>query len=343
VDHIFLTDHPDSMAHHPFELLGLGERDEDGARVLICQNGRETKFHIGFEADLMPIGLKGHLDIPIGDALERAYREKDLGLVHALRDKDALVLVPHTEDKDTEWIRQLGVDGIEIINLHALVDPKIRGRHLGMQALDPIPNLLGLAFDPYGRHSPDFFQLYFLNRPAVPLSKWDALLQQGMKVFGYGGTDSHENALPFKASDGERLDSHRRMMRVLSHYVEEGPVKEQLRRGRFWIVMEGLGMPERLDLTYGAFRPGSQAPFQPGVWLHMKHPRPGFQVRLSLFKDGQRVQVFENDELWFEPSRGIYRVEVEIQPLHLKKFAPHDMEALRAWYPWMYSQPIWIE
>jgi hypothetical protein len=51
-----------------------------------------------------------------------------------MRDAGALVWVAHSEQRTTEHLLDIAPAGIELYNLHANIDPKIRPMYLGLDA-----------------------------------------------------------------------------------------------------------------------------------------------------------------------------------------------------------------
>ena len=106
-----------------------------------------------------------------------------------------LLWIAHTEEKDVDYLRSLNLDGLELYNLHADVDPRSRQEWLGIE--DPggfVGDLLRFA-QPRFNFAPDLALMTFLSRQETSLTKWDTLLSEGRRVAGSGGCDAHENVV----------------------------------------------------------------------------------------------------------------------------------------------------
>lgn len=309
-DFAFLTDHATLMADSAFADLfltnpaagDLAERaaaDPDpGVDVvgsdLRCADdvaaGHRVHLAVGGENELMPVALRRHLGTTAAER-HTAMTAGTPAAVRAFHAAGGAVLVAHGESRSLEQLTQLaeaGLDGMEVYNLHANIDPKIRGPYLG---LDPVGALAGLAPWLVGRPvseggpEPDLAFLGFLSPNNNQLTKFDTLLSAGYKLAPVLGSDIHENTLKEPLSDGERGDGYRRLMRWFGNYLllpagekklTSGLLREALVAGRSFGVFEIFGPPQGFDFhaaTPGAsFELGQQAPI--GARLLISLPRP---------------------------------------------------------------------
>lgn len=308
VDWVFVTDHPKNMIFFDFSALFLESPGRDtlflpyANQLGGCSNGHHPWLSVGMEANLIAIGMQSHW------GMTPAERDKNYGGEdHPTREglvaqTQALVLLPHSERKTwtVERITQVAPHGIEIYNIHANLDPKIRAADLDWSPFSRLADLLVHLVDPWGEFKPRFSFLAFLEVHPVYFEKWDALIANYQtdptqpKIFGYGATDSHENVFPQKASDGLRFDAHHRLVQLLSNHFlvplstpSQTPLQKfqallaSIQNGRGWEVFEGFGTP--LGLHFYAqqgstlFLPGDELSLlggsvQLGVALPRLHP-----------------------------------------------------------------------
>lgn len=350
MDFAFVTDHPASAAEQPYEDLFWtqpGDEVVDGiANRIACDGGWGVLTLPGIEDELMPVGLDRHVS---QDAAEndRLYNGTDEETVLAEIAAGGTVLQAHTEGQtmDDLLARQgYGQRGVEMFNLHAMVDPNKREEDLGLDAYGYIAALgpfLGGETDA----EPDLSFLAFYEEQTVSLERWDALNRVAFSV-GVAGTDAHENAIPSVMEDGERGDSYRRMIRWFSNVVlvdGDAPADLQaaLDAGRSFVAFEVLGTPTGFDVSYGDLEMGGEA----GVGgtlvvscptLAPESPRDGAapEIDVAVFKDGAVWQEGCGEFAVTEP--GVYRVRVEIVPTHLSGFLDDQVALIRR-FPWLYS------
>ncbi len=351
-DFAFLTDHPAHAAFQPFAtLLQPQGQDEllDGGRAnrLRCDDGRTLLTLPGIEDELMPVGLDAHA-AEVGAAADALYNGTDEATVAAEVAAGGTVLQAHTEQRPLEELldRQAwGLSGVEIFNLHAMVDPDIREEALGLDAfgmLDAIAPFLAGQTDA----EPDLAFLAFYQQQDVSLEKWDAMNAVAPTV-GTAGTDAHENALPMLLSDGERVDSYRRMMSWFSNILlVDGDaytdVEAALRAGRNLVAFEALGTPASFDVRYGdlemAGTGAAGGSLEVGCpTLAAESPQDGNvpTITVHVLKDGAPFAEGCGAHALTEP--GVYRVRVDITPTHLTGFLGDQAASLVRAYPWLYS------
>ncbi|HNH50451.1 MAG TPA: hypothetical protein PKY30_25690, partial [Myxococcota bacterium] len=248
--------------------LKLREGDEviDGvANSMGCPDGHRVLLMPGIEDELMPVGLTRQVSEDPEEA-DQIYNSYDTSTVAAEAAAGALVLHAHTESKNLEKLKELqaaGLRGVEIFNLHAMLDPDIRKDYLG---LDPLGYLqdLGPFLETDGDITPDLGFLAIFQEQGISLEYYDSLAALG-PITAHAGTDAHQNVLPPLLSDGERFDSYRRMISLFSNLLMvqgEGPtaVKEALASGRNYVVFEVLGTPTGLSVAYEGQEAGGGGP-----------------------------------------------------------------------------------
>ncbi len=373
VDALLLTDHAPHLDRLSFEDAFLSQSGDEpaaggGAVWWRCPDGHRVLVAVGSENGLMPVLLRRHPGEPdIGaDALEALYDGVDSASVRAFRAAGALVLVNHTEGRPLAWLRERELDGIEIYNLHANVDPrKDTGPGRPRAALAWLLRFLQGNL----RLTPDLSLLAFLAPNTNALAKWDALLAEGRRLLGVAGTDAHQNAFPRLMADGERGDSYRRMIRWFSNHVlvdaarfEVAPaaaVREGLESRRLLVAFEGLGSPvgaafsartpagetvpiggeapvgSRLSLALPRLPDGHPAAPPPRVSLRLLRVEPEGAVEVARREDGTAVE-------YVAASPGVYRAEVWMEPLHAAPYVPDMAEQLVRPVPWVYTNPIWV-
>ena len=259
IDVAYQTDHPTHMAEIPFEdLLHIRDGDdpvfgEDGSPIanrIPCANGHDVLLRAGAEDALMPVGMTRHVPgtPEERDALMSQYTAEAAA---TMREAGAWIWVAHTEEKTFDDLQRIGVDGIEVYQLHANLDPRSRTEFLGLDAVGPIADLFPLLAGTTRMHA-DIAFLGFVEDNAPSLARWAELLQV-RPVVGTAGTDAHENTFPEEMPDGERLDSYRRMMSWFSnHLLVEGELtlesaQDALGSGRVLIVFDLFGSAAGAD------------------------------------------------------------------------------------------------
>ncbi len=356
IDFAFLTDHPAQAAYQPYADLMLNRDDDedvDGiAKRLHCDTGTTTLWMPGIEDELMPIGLDRHVT---EDAAEndRIYNNVDQETFDAEIAAGGLVLQAHTEGKDLATLLErqaMGLAGVEMFNLHAMVDPTKREEDLG---LDPYDWLTAISPWVTGTTDaePDLVFLGFYQAQDVSLERWDALSAVSPTV-GTAGTDAHQNALPSPMRDGERVDSYRRMMRWFSNVAlvdadTPAAYQEAIAAGRLFVAFEALGTPSGWDVHYGDLEMAGTAPVGDALvvscpTLSADSPQMGEAPEIS-------VTVYRDGVAWHEgcgtlpvTEAGVYRAVATITPHHLRTFLDTEADALIVPYPWLYSNAFRI-
>ena len=366
---LFLSEHSGTMADVPFEeVLVPLHREGDrwlgpaGATVALglrCPDGSEIAVLPGAENALMPLALDRH---PEAADLNARYRGRSVEDVEAFAAAGAVTFVNHTEDWETGEIAALPVDGIEVYNLHANIDPKTN-----LAALSRAGPFLALGED---APDPDLAPLGFLLESEAGLAHWSRLAQQRRTV-GVLAHDSHQNVKellgPF--SDGDRLDSYRRVLAwfsdvLLVRQVDTASLKEALRGGRLYVAFDFLGRPVGFDaLVVDAAgevvcEQGAGVPFSDGLEVRVTLPALSEEVQegvdppeirarlLRMEADGTTFVVAESlsDPSWAVPAPGVYRVEVRIVPHHLRpRLGTTATELSERDLPWIYGNPFYLQ
>jgi hypothetical protein len=376
IDAAFLSDHPNHMADYAFSdlLLSRGtDRVVTGASGSLsnlisgCANGHEPLVSVGFESRLMTLGMDHHAP---GDVQTRGslYTSETNAAVTQIRsDTGGLVMIPHTESRSVSLIETLDPDGVEIYNFHANMDPKIRKASLGLPQFDNVMDILPYWIDPYHQEEPDLAILAFYQVSDVYARIWNQLLSDGKKYTGFAGNDSHQNTLPYKASDGERLDSHRRLMRwFTNHFLVAGlgleAIRSAIQAGRGWMVAEGLGTPVGADFYAqaggtsvsvggtGSFVAGNTRIYSPLPALHSSSPQGKVKPiviqrlrKVSAPDQAPIVATVVNRDLDYAVDQsGIYRLEISIVPLHLAPWADIDLDKTEQEFLWIVTNPIYL-
>ena len=365
-DYVFLTDHAAHMADAEFpELLFLEPGDEplldaQGAPIanyIPCGDGRRVLVTVGNENTFMSAGLEHH--VPGDPAARRAiYEGQDSATADAMHQAGGLALIAHTESRDVAWLKSMPIDGIEVFNVHAAIDPDIRADYLGLDGYAAAASILPFTRQDEDGPQPDFALLGFLEHLPVYGQKWDEMLAARM-ITGTAGTDVHENTFAQILRDGERGDSYRRLMRWFSNIaLINGPVspttvKSAILAGRSYVAFEILGVPEGFDFhaeSAGSIvEMGGEA--AAGAVIVAKAPRvwnldkavepPTISMRVLRIADGATTTAGEGDEVRLDPAKpGIYRVEVRIVPKHVRPYLGDQGDPFITERPWIYSNPI---
>ncbi len=371
IDFAALTDHDDTMADEEFATLfnmrGTDQpvKDASGQQIasrIVCDDGHEVLVTVGGENDLMPIMFDHHVP---GTAAERhaIYNGTSAADIAAMRDAGALIWVAHTEQHPTDELRTTAPDGIELYNLHANIDPKIRADFLGLDGYGAISAAVEFADTNDGGPEPDLALLSFLapNQPA--LARWNDLLAEGVKIPATAGSDAHENALPVILADNERGDSYRRVMRWFSNVVlvtdprDPAQIEAALAKGRVFSVFELMGTPEGFDVVAtGGGELGDTVSFN-ATHLLIKVPTvrgldrtlPAPEIKATVLRAATGAPTVVASGIGPDldvalPGPGAYRVEVTIVPRHLGPYlrslgtAHADREL-----PWIYTSAIYVQ
>jgi hypothetical protein len=378
VDHIdfaALTDHDDTMADEEFAtLLNMRGNDQpimDAANNVVgsrmtCDDGHEVVWSVGGENTLMPVMLQHHVP---GTVAERhdLYNADTLDAMTAFRAAGGLGWIAHTEQHDIAELRTVLPDGIEVYNLHANIDPKIRGPYLGLDPTAAITAAVQFADTSDGHPEPDLALISFMtpNQPAI--DRWNQLLADGKHVPVTAGSDAHENALPIMLADGERGDSYRRVLRWFANIVlvtdphDPAQLETALGGGRLFAVFEMMGTPDGFDARATTATTTVELGGQLGVadagtfvvdvpTVRLLDPRlPAPEIKATIvFVDaaGPHEVASGSGPQVMAPmtAAGAYRAVISIIPHHLGPYlgnlGPGYAEQE---LPWIYTSPIYVE
>lgn len=364
IDVAMLSDHPTHATQAAYEeLLLMREMDEpilgDGgtpiAAWLKCPDGHKVMVMPGIEsAQMMPFGLEKHVSDVYGTSSPAAFA--------AIKEAGALAWVAHTEGRDLAELATLGLDGIELYQLHANLDPDIRMEDLGLDDDDYFAAIIPFFLQP-GRQ-PDLATLGFLlpNEPSIVALE---TLGQTQRLTISAGTDAHQNVFDTIATDGERGDSYRRMIRWFNNRIRTAEftpqaVKAALRAGNNHIVFESLGTPVGFDFyaegaavtEMGAEVSLAGGPLTLRAVLPTLDPRspqgpeaPG--VRGVLYRatadEREELMTWSSGQIEIEaPGPGVYRVEVWVTPKHLLPYLGDAPEYAEIEAPWIYSGALFV-
>lgn len=354
IDFAFLTDHPSTAAEHSYEeLFGAAEDDEilGNAAVRSCAGGHGVSVLPGIEDELMPLALDAHV-ATTAEENDAIYNDTSATTFDAVAAAGGMVWQAHTEGKSSDELDTrvaLGLAGAEMFNLHAMVDPTKREEDLGLDAFAYL-DAIGPFITGETAAEPDLGFLAFYEEQLVSIEKWDQLNQTSF-VPGTAGTDAHENALPFDMSDGERVDSYRRMMSWFSNVLlvdgdGADAAEAALRAGRFFVSFDALGIPSGFDVAYGSLEMGGEAALGERLvvscpTLADSSPQMGEtpEISVQVLKDGAPWQSGCGE--WSVEEAGVYRVRVDIVPWQLTSFLDDQQSLIRS-YPWLYSNPLRI-
>lgn len=379
IDYLFLADHPDHMSNYeikdlllpgPNDKILLQEDQTPYANQTDCGDGFTSTILVGFEANnVMALGMRKHLSSSISERSDLYHSDSPDLTARLKSEAHAMVVIPHTESKAISEIENLHPDAIEIYNFHANVDPKIRATSLNLPPFSSLANMLTYLVDPFHELVPDFGFMGFLELSPIYFQKWNTLIDEGYPVVGLGGTDSHQNIFPQLASDGERLDSHRRISRIFSNHIlvkDKTPdeIQSAITQGQGWIVFEGLGSPSGMDFyatvdqqTIGVGQ-GGTLPQQGSAKIVVSAPSllpqspqgpEKCKIRINLKKvlsNGSdqivATSTDSSDLVYFTDTPGAYRAEVMITPLHLKKFLGDFADDSKKEFYWIITNHIYL-
>ncbi|MEZ4449412.1 MAG: hypothetical protein R3B09_08030 [Nannocystaceae bacterium] len=370
IDVAFLSDHPAYAEDATIEAMALIRGDDEpitnamGEVVgnwLRCDDGHKVLLLPGIESgEMMPFALERH-------APEGTYGESSPASFQAIADAGGVKWVAHTEQRMADELAPLGLDGLEFYQLHANLDPDIRQDYLGLDPSGFLTDVMPFFFPTGAGAEPDLAPLGFLLPNEPSMATFEAL-GQTQRLTISAGTDAHENVLPTKVADGERIDSYRRMMRWFNNRLKvQGALSPEtaraaLRSGQNHIVFESLGTPYGFDFYAEqggavAAENGAEVKLGPGLeivatvpTLDPRSPRSDEAplTRAALIRAGangrETLIEWTAGELRYEiDAPGVYRVEVYITPHHLAPYlGDYVDDLLDKELPWVYSGGIFV-
>ncbi|HPQ71240.1 MAG TPA: hypothetical protein PKW95_19090 [bacterium] len=371
--YIMLTDHDDPFSYYEFpdvllymedegDELILNEEEEPIANIITCEDGNTVFLTAGNENDLMPISLDR---MPDGTPQERMalLGAKDEAAVQGMRALGATVFVNHAEQWTYEELAALPIEGIEVYNLHANIDPSIRRDYLGLPYLGFVWPLLNFLLPASESGHSDLILLTFLAENTPSLENWDRLLAD-RRMVGLIATDAHRNSLPFPLWDGDRADSYRRMMRWFANYIlvddyDLPDIEEAIAGGRMYGAFQVFGEPIGFDFYAetgkAVYEMGDEVALTASPIIHVTLPElyridptwdtPEMTIRLiRAGAEGGTVVAEETDQdlTYTVTQAGAYRVEVSIVPGHLEPVLGNNADWFIHEYPLIYANPIYV-
>jgi hypothetical protein len=366
-DFVMLTDHGESFTRTEFPDVLLydaarGDRlvergGKSVASFMACPDSPPVLILAGTETGAMPVGLEEHVG---GTREERTavYRSLEPEDLEKLRGAGAVTLAQHTEDWTVEQLVELPFDGFEMYNLHANT---IRGA-------GGVFDLLAKLREPDLLPHPDLVLLPIVNEDPRYEETWGSVLSRGVRRVTVMGTDCHRNTFQTELSDGERIDSYRRMMIWFSNHLlvrpdaggawDDASLKDALREGRLYGVFEVLGHPVgfdfRAETAAGSFEMGSELALSDAPELVLTAPaiaglsaadaEPEMITRLLRAREGGWDVVAEasGDLRHAVTEPGAYRSEVRLRPRHLARWLADFAHLAERDFVWIYANPVYV-
>ena len=369
IDLAYLSDHPDYAAWHPFEDILLFREDDQAVTVagetvanrIQCANDHQTLLMAGIEDTLMPLGLDRHA-AAYGKEAHDLYNSSGQEIFDAATLAGGLVFQAHPEERDMKTLearQDMGLTGLEIFQLHAILDPGSRQDIYGLDAFGWVQDIAPFT-DEDGTAEPDLLFAAFHQELEPNLERWDHLLARGPSV-GIAATDAHRNVLPMELRDGERPDGYRRNFRWFSNVLlsasgeDPADADEALAAGRLFLAFEIFGTPDGLAFWYEdaagePYEQGESCQGCAGGTLYLdcpqvstNSPQDGVneaEIKAVIFRDGESWQQGCGSFALDEP--GNYRARIDILPAHLTPFFGADPEPFLHEYPWVYTNALRI-
>ncbi|MFH1811895.1 MAG: hypothetical protein ABIJ09_24365 [Pseudomonadota bacterium] len=359
-DFAFLTDHADLFADHEYpDVLLWREGDTliERGGLPVANRARcddESSFIVaaGTETGMMPIGLEHHVGASPA-ARHQAYSEVSAQAVQNLRDAGALVFLQHTEGWTLQQIQDLGVDGLEMYNLHQNMMDRMG---------DVVQMVLTYVVDPEAVPIPELALLAVFEESAADLRLW-AQTSATRQVPTILATDVHRNVFNDETYDGDRLDSYRRMSHWFSNYVlvpddvevDDLVLKQAIGQGRLYGALDILGYPVGFDFhaTAGStvVEMGGEIATANNVTLHLRAPsvyrldptgpQPLRRTLLLRAEGDGWVEVASGDgDLDAVVGPGVYRAEVRLTAHHLTEWLGALAEDFVGERIWVYSNTL---
>jgi hypothetical protein len=365
-DWVFLTDHNAHMSEFDWNKLLLydpeaGDRliEKDGVawvNDIACPNGHHVLLSAGIDYDLIAIGLQGHV-APTYDERQNVYGKRTPEAIAALKQKGAIATAGYIPRWDEEQLFSLPFDAMEIYN--PVFNMKER-------LADVLQYVLEKDANPDAWPHPELVIAGVFEENQRALSLWSRMVQM-KRMPTYVGPNAHQNTVPQQQTDGERLDSYRRMLHWFTNYAtihKDQPltmeaVKEAVLAGHMYQAFEYLGTPTGFDFYANAgattFEMGAEVPKGMAVTLHVAAPtvaglpatdkQPEVSVRIvKAAAPAQWVEVKRGSgEITFEATEpGVYRAEARIVPHHLEKLFGSDPTPYMHEMLWIYSNAIYV-
>lgn len=367
-DFVMLSDHRDGFSDGTYPEVLLYRPDQGDTLVMrnarpvanlaACPDGSKVLIMAGLEARTMPVGLEQH--VAPREMRSAIYGEATPEAIEMFKENGAVVLLQHTEDWTPETLVELPIDGFEMFNLHANTFLNLGGI---------LEVVLRAAEDDFvGMPHPDVGVIGFISEDPRYLERWGTVLSQTKRVTTMG-TDCHRNSFKPALQDGERMDSYRRMMIMLSNHIlvepradgtwDDSDLKAALRAGRLYGAFEMYGYPVGFDYHARAgeavHEMGSSVALSSSPELSVraatirnldpKVEAPEIYIRILRAREGGWDEVARGDEkLSYRPDTpGAYRAEVRMRPRHLKPYLGVQAALGEEDRIWIYSNAIYVE
>jgi hypothetical protein len=367
LDFVHITDHPANVVNYDFPEILLYREDQGDELILrngnpvanriSCENGRTAILTAGMDRKLLALGLEKHL----GDTPEErmaAYNDKTPEGVMALKALGAITVSGYSDEWDADLLYSLPLDGFEVYN-------PVTNLRTNMDAVAEM--LLTFAVTPEEMPVPELAMVPVFQEHQENLRRWARLVQL-RPLFNFLGTNVHQNTFPGKLSDGDRLDSYRRLFHWFGNHVlipenqafDDLASKEAIKAGRLYSSFQFLGYPLGFDFHARSgdtvWEMGEEIDFEGPVELHVTVPR--VYGRLSEGSDssvikGRILKVTPNDswEVLAESSKdfsftvdapGVYRADVWMVPHHLSPWLGNRRAEFLKELLWIYSNPVFL-
>jgi hypothetical protein len=361
IDAFFLSDHGGTLAdENTFDKLYIQRGDDKwvteggihtGSQVA-CANGNRPILMVGSENNYMPIGFVKH---PAGDAAARHTfygREDNDAMSYFNGDAEGIAAQMHSEEQPVDHLRGSVLKAMEIYNFHVSILGNIAKIAEFVTSPDTMP--------------PTDFAFMALYEPLMSqLTKWYSTVY-ARDITAFMGTDIHRNVAPNLLPDGERFDSYRRFIRWFSNYLlvkEFAPsaFKDAVKKGRVFVVAEGIGSPTGFDfyaetaggiVEAGTTVAASASPKlvgkKPTVYGYNEDPK---NIKLVLKKIGdgtaEVVKEYTADFKAEGLAAGVYYLEAHLTPEYMRpffgvKYKKYANEYIHD-FTWIYSNAIRIQ
>lgn len=390
----------------------ITDTDGPHANVMTCPGGHTVTFMTGYEGSphLMPLGIRKQLTQDLYQGIQDSIpMATSQATVAGLKDHGAFVALAHSEEDDisASTILDAGIDGMEWYNPHAnftnFLSLDLLGGSDPQELIDRLGSIQSFLL---GADDPAYADLVFLvllqGYPEKGLDKWRDV-QVSRPVTGLMGSDVHQNvaidpictpqlmplcqlaaaAYPhvltsliaggtIDLTDGERIDSYERVLRLVENRVlveKENPddIRAAFAAGRTYGVYTVFGDPDGFEVVAiddVGYRWPIGADVGGSATMEITNPVPlanggapftateaadaEIDVKVMRVAPGGPVMVSESTtagQTWtYTPTQpGRYYVEVWIKPFQFvsqlggePQLADHD-------YLWVITNPIEID
>ncbi|MBM4388088.1 MAG: hypothetical protein FJ088_10150, partial [Deltaproteobacteria bacterium] len=294
IDYAMMTDHPSNAKDQKIEDGMLFKEDKgdtlifdnDGnlfANKITCKDAPVDHVFIYFGTEgsnNMPIGLSGKKGEKLPGELFSSWFsdvEKGKERIKLIHEHDGFAFVAHSEEEMPEKMIELGVDGMEIYNLHT----NFMGIFDNPDNLFLVDRFMG---DPGSTPPSDLSLMLFLKPVLKDVEKFDFIIPK-KDIAVIAASDAHQNveipALcseglndgglcenlakeypnfanflitggPVPLADGERMDSYGRVFRWFSNWTlvpsdKPDDIRATVGEGRIFAAFDLFGFPSDFD------------------------------------------------------------------------------------------------